>query len=95
MKKSKLVLLGMVIMLCMISAIPVSAQSVTNSNSNVIAPAAYCPSCTMIGLPYPKKDYSRSDFIGATIQYNGYTYRFLEIDDSLSTSTRWWTVWYR
>lgn len=77
-------------------ALPVSAeQAITQSYNTKEIKSSYCPTCTAVGIPYPKKDYSRSDFIGATIQYNGYTYYFSHIDDSLSNDTRWWTVWIR
>ncbi|MGM1044844.1 MAG: hypothetical protein ACQEXX_01720 [Bacillota bacterium] len=79
--------------------IPVSAeQAVTQNHSNkeVVQSGGYCPTCTAIGLRYPKKDYpNKSDFKGSSIQYNGYTYYFNSVDESLSTDTHWWTTWIR
>ncbi|WHX49885.1 hypothetical protein QNH46_04190 [Paenibacillus woosongensis] len=79
--------------------IPVSAdQAITqhHSNKGVVQAGGYCPTCTAVGLRYPKKDYpNKSDFIGTSIQYNGYTYYFHSVDESLSTATHWWTNWVR
>ncbi len=88
----KIFLLGMVLIMSMIISIPVSAQP--NSSSTIITPA-YCSECTAAGIAYPKSKYSRSDFVGATIQYKGYTYYFWKIDENLTSDTHWWTLWYR
>ncbi|UNK20695.1 hypothetical protein MNQ98_12060 [Paenibacillus sp. N3/727] len=76
-----------------ILAIPVSAQTTTQNYSSTDLKPSYCPTCNAVGIPYPKKDYKRSDFNGTTIQYKGSTYYFSYIDDNLSSDTHWWTVW--
>ncbi|GIP59014.1 hypothetical protein MKX50_24730 [Paenibacillus sp. FSL W8-0186] len=76
--------------------IPVSAEQATTQNSStkgVVQLGGYCPTCNAVGIPYPKKDYKRSDFNGTSIQYQGSTYYFSFIDDNLTTDTHWWTVW--